>query len=112
MQRTDSVTTASINSSKILLKYEKYFGTLPVIVSFECGLRYDSGSGEASILYRQKQHTVSMIISICDFYDAIMKHRNFREGCSRDEICDLMTREKKGWFHPQLLDKFFKTIEA
>ena len=110
MQRTDSAVEASIKGSKILLKYEKSFGTLPVIVSFESGLRYDSSSGEVSILYKQKQHTVSMIISICDFYDAAMKHKSSEGGSSRDEIYNLMTKEKQGWFHPQLLEKFFKII--
>lgn len=110
MQRTDFAAEASINGSKMLLKYEKYFGTLPVIVNFESGLRYDSSGGENSILYKQKQHTVSMVISICDFYDATMRHKNFVGGCSRDEIHNLMTKEKEGWFHPQLLEKFFKII--
>jgi HD-GYP domain-containing protein (c-di-GMP phosphodiesterase class II) len=52
-----------------------------------------------------------MIISICDFYDAAMQYKNSQGGCSRDESYNLMTKEKEGWFHPQLLEKFFKIME-
>lgn len=99
----------TILGAQIMLKYVDSLGILPVVVSFEHHLKYDS-SGYPRLPLLRKQHIASSIVSICDVYDALSQRRSYKQDYSPDLVYSIMNRNEGGSFDPQLLDKFFKFI--
>lgn len=99
----------TVLGAEILLGYVDTLGILPVVVSFEHHLKYDL-TGYPKLSYRQKLHIASLIVSICDVYDALYQRRGYKMDYSPDMIYNLMIREKGTAFEPILLDKFFKIM--
>ncbi len=93
----------------ILLKYIDTFGVLPVLVSFEHHLRYDS-KGYPRISFRYKPHIASFIVSICDVYDTLSQRRSPKYNYPADAIYSLMMKEVGRAFDPDLLGIFFRII--
>ncbi|MDD5237906.1 MAG: hypothetical protein PHU96_02980, partial [Candidatus Omnitrophica bacterium] len=93
----------------ILLKYVASFGILPVVVSFEHHLKFDM-TGYPKIPFLQKPHIASLIVSICDVYDALFQRRGYKLDYSPDMIYNVMIKEKGTTFEPLLLDKFFRLM--
>ena len=98
-----------IVGAEIMLKYADTLGILPVVVCFEHHLKYDL-SGYPKLSFPQKPHIASLIVSICDVYDALSQKRGYKNDYSPEMIYEIMMREKGMTFEPQLLDKFFKII--
>jgi len=97
------------SGAQILLKYVDSLGVLPVIVCFEHHLKYDL-SGYPKLTFYQKPHIASLIVSICDVYDALSQRRGYKRDYPPEMIYDLMNREKGSTFEPALLEKFFKIM--
>lgn len=95
--------------AEMLLKYVDGLGILPVVVCFEHHLRYDL-KGYPKVSSYQKPHIASLIVSICDVYDALSQRRDYKSDYPPKMIYDLMMKEKGEAFQPQLLDKFFKIM--
>jgi putative nucleotidyltransferase with HDIG domain len=93
--------------AEILLKYVDNLGVLPAVVCFEHHLKFNL-SGYPKITYPQKPHTASLIVTICDVYDALSQRRNYKNDYPPKMIYDLMMGEKGTTFEPRLLDIFFK----
>jgi len=108
-QEFGSIKSHAILGAEIMLKYVDNLGILPVVISFEHHLRYDS-SGYPRLPLLKKQHIASLIVSICDVYDALSQRRGYKQDYSPDVIYNIMNREKGTYFDPQLLDKFFGFI--
>jgi putative nucleotidyltransferase with HDIG domain len=98
-----------ILGTEILLKYVDVLGILPVLICFEHHLKYDL-SGYPKLSFYQRPHILSMIVSICDVYDALSQRRSYKNDYPPKMIYDLMMRNKGRAFEPQLLDRFFKVI--
>jgi len=94
---------------RILGGYKDALGILPLVVAFEHHLRYDL-SGYPKVAYPQKPHLASLIVSICDVYDALALKRSYKKDYPPDKIHELMMLEKGKMFEPQLLDKFFQFV--
>lgn len=94
---------------KILDNYKDTLGILPLVVAFEHHLRYDL-SGYPKMTYPQKPHIASMIVSICDVYDALALKRSYKKDYPPDKIYEVMMLEKGKMFEPHLLDKFFQFL--
>ncbi|MCX5694193.1 MAG: HD domain-containing protein [Candidatus Omnitrophica bacterium] len=92
--------------AEIMLKYVHTLGILPVVVCFEHHLKYDS-SGYPRSIFPRKQHIASLIVSICDVYDALSQRRGYKQDYSPDVVYGIMNRDKGSAFDPELLDKFF-----
>jgi hypothetical protein len=58
--------------------------------------------------YSRKPHPASMMVSICDVYDALALKRSYKKDYPPEKIYELMMLEKGKIFEPQLLDKFFR----
>lgn len=99
----------AVSGAQLLLKYTKNLGVLPAVVAFEHHLRYDA-KGYPKLTFAQKPHIASMIVSICDVYDALNSRRSYKRNYPPDLIYNLMQKEKGGSFEPGLLESFFKTI--
>jgi HD-GYP domain-containing protein (c-di-GMP phosphodiesterase class II) len=97
-----------ILGARILDGYKDALGILPQVVAFEHHLRYDL-TGYPKVAYPQKPHPASMIVSICDVYDALALKRSYKKDYPPDKIY-VMSMEKGRMFDPLLLDKFFQFV--
>jgi HD-GYP domain-containing protein (c-di-GMP phosphodiesterase class II) len=93
--------------AKILDGYKEALGVLPIVVSYEHHLRYDM-TGYPKSPYARKTHPASLMVSICDVYDALALKRSYKKDYPPEKIHELMMLEKGKIFDPQLLDKFFQ----
>lgn len=99
----------TVLGAQILLKYTKNLGVLPAVVAFEHHLRYDA-KGYPKLTFAQRPHIASLIVSICDVYDALNSRRSYKRNYSPDLIYNLMQVEKERVFSPELLESFFEII--
>lgn len=93
----------------ILLKHTDTLGILPALVAFEHHLRYDR-KGYPKLAFAQSPHIASLIVSLCDVYDALNQRRSYKRSYSPDVIYNLMQKERGGAFAPDLLDALFEII--
>jgi len=108
-QEFGRIKSHTVLGAEIMLKYVDNLGILPVVISFEHHLKYDS-SGYPRLPLIRRQHIASSIVSICDVYDALSQRRGYKQDYSPDVIYNIMNKEKGTYFDPDLLDKFFKFI--
>jgi HD-GYP domain-containing protein (c-di-GMP phosphodiesterase class II) len=94
---------------KILNNYTETLGILPLVVALEHHVRHDL-TGYPKLAYPQKPHVASMMVSICDVYDALALKRTYKKDYPPNKIHDLMMTNKGKIFEPELLDKFFQGI--
>ncbi len=99
----------SILGAEILFRYIDALGTLPVVVAFEHHLRYDL-KGYPKLAFPQKPHPTSLLISMCDVYDALFQQRSYKKSYPPQKIFDVMQKENGSAFDPELLEKFFQIM--
>lgn len=104
-----AVKSHTLLGAEILLNYQSGFGILPIVVAFEHHLKYDLTGYPRSARVR-RPHLASLIVSLCDVYDALYQRRGYKVDYSPDVIHGIMTAERGTSFEPVLLDKFFKTM--
>ncbi len=95
--------------TEMLFKYVDAMGILPVVVAVEHHLRYDM-KGYPKLSFARKPHPASLIVSLCDVYDALAQRRAYKRDFPPFKIYNIMINEKGGLFDPQLLDKFFEIM--
>lgn len=105
----ENVKNHAVLGAEILLKYVNTMGILPTVVAFEHHLRYDL-TGYPKLAFSQKPHIASLIISICDVYDALSQRRSYKSEYPPNMIYDFMIKEKGRFFEPALLDNFFNIM--
>jgi len=98
-----------VHGAKILIKYKEDMGILPAVVAYEHHLRYDL-KGYPKIIYPVKPHVASLIVSICDVYDALSQRRTYKKDYPPNKIYEIMNKGKGNLFDPVLLDNYFKII--
>lgn len=108
-QEFSRIKSHTLLGAQIMLKYVDSLGILPVIVSIEHHLRYDM-SGYPRLPLLRKPHLASLIVSICDVYDALSQRRGYKQDYSPDVVYNIMNKEKGVSFDPELFDKFFKAM--
>jgi HD-GYP domain-containing protein (c-di-GMP phosphodiesterase class II) len=94
----------------------RYLATLPdiprlaLIVAYEHHMKYD-GKGYPEPKRRgHKQHVVSQLVSISDFYDALRTERPYRKSMDITTVLELMKEETGKIFNPLLVDNFLKAL--
>jgi len=105
----EKVKSHAVLGAEILLKYVNTMGVLPAVVAFEHHLKYDL-TGYPKLAFTQKPHIASLIVSLCDVYDALSQRRSYKNEYPPDEIYDFMIKEKGKFFESVLLDNFFKIM--
>lgn len=105
----EKIKSHPVMGAQILLKYVSAMGVLPAVVAFEHHLKYDL-TGYPKLAFTQKPHPASLIISICDVYDALSQRRSYKNEYPPDMIYNFMEKEKGKFFDPALLDNFFKVM--
>jgi len=98
-----------LEGTKILLQYVDELGILPVVICFEHHLKFDL-SGYPKVSFYKKPHIASMIVSICDNYDALSQRRSYKNDYPPKMIYELMIRQRGSTFEPQLIERFFRII--
>jgi len=106
-QEFTQVKSHTVLGAEMMLKYVDSLGILPVVISFEHHLKFDS-SGYPRMPLLRKQHLASSIVAICDVYDALLQRRGYKQDYSPDVVYNIMQKEKGASFDPELLDRFFK----
>ena len=99
----------TVLGAEILLKYVDNLGILPVVVCFEHHLKYDL-SGYPRLKLSKKPHIASLIVTICDVYDALLQRRSYKASFAPMVIYDIMNEEKGKAFEPALLESFFRIM--
>lgn len=83
---------------------------LAPLIAFEHHMRCD-GSGYPEIhTTGRRQHILSQIIAISDFFDALRSHRPYRESLNTEEVIAMMRKGRGKDFNPFLLDNFIRSI--
>ncbi|MBM3249940.1 MAG: HD domain-containing protein [Candidatus Omnitrophica bacterium] len=95
--------------AEIMLKYTGSLGILPVVVCFEHHIKYDL-SGYPKTHFYGRPHIASLVVSTCDYYDALSQRRGYKADYPPEIVYGMMQREKGATFDPVLLDEFFKLI--
>jgi len=108
-QEFGRIKSHTLLGAQIMLKYVNTLGILPVVICFEHHLKYDS-SGYPRLPFLRKQHIASLIVAICDVYDALSQRRGYKQDYSPDVVYNIMSRDKGSGFDPELLDKFFRIM--
>jgi len=108
-QEFGRIKSHTLLGAEIMLKYVNTLGILPVVVCFEHHLKYDS-SGYPRLPFLRKQHIASLIVAICDVYDALSQRRGYKQDYSPDIVYGIMNRDRGSAFDPELLDKFFRIM--
>jgi putative nucleotidyltransferase with HDIG domain len=99
----------TVMGAEILLKYVDALGILPVVVAFEHHLKYDL-RGYPKLSFTHKPNIASLMVSICDVYDALSERRGYKADYPPDMIYEIMMKEKGTSFEPKLVDMFFEFI--
>jgi putative nucleotidyltransferase with HDIG domain len=105
----EQVKSHAVLGAELLLKYTNVLGVLPAVVAFEHHLKFDL-SGYPKLPFIRTPHTVSLLVSICDVYDALSQRRGYKLDYSPEMIYNVMLTEKGTSFEPWLLDKFFSIM--
>ncbi|MEK6693124.1 MAG: HD domain-containing phosphohydrolase [Nitrospirota bacterium] len=80
------------------------------IVAFEHHQRYDCLGYPRPILLKEKQHLVSQIVAISDFFDALRSRRPYKRDLEIKEILVLMKKNSGREFNPFLVDNFSRIM--
>ena len=95
--------------AEILTKYTDAVGRLPTVVAYEHHLRYDM-TGYPQLSYPRKPHVASMIVSMCDVYDALAQRRSYKKDFPPKKIYNIMMEGKGTSFDPDLLESFYRVM--
>ena len=98
-----------VKGAEILLKYTGALGILPAVICFEHHLKFDK-TGYPKVAFSQSPHLASLIVTICDVYDALSQRRSYKNDYPPNMIYQIMMKEKGTTFDPELLDKFFSIM--
>ena len=100
------VKSHTVLGAEILLQYVDSLGILPVMIAFEHHLHYDL-KGYPRLAYSRKPHLLSLMVTLCDCYDALCQRRSYKRAYSPEIIYNIMLKGRGKLFEPKLFDKFF-----
>ncbi len=95
--------------AEILTKYKEAVGKLPAVVAYEHHLRYDM-MGYPQPAHPRKPHVASMIVSMCDVYDALAQRRSYKKDFPPKKIYNIMIEGKGSAFDPELVESFYRVM--
>jgi putative nucleotidyltransferase with HDIG domain len=99
----------TVLGAELLLGHTDALTSLPVVVAFEHHLGYNL-EGYPKVRGPYRIHTASLIVSICDIYDALMQRRAYKKGYSPEVVYNIMIQERGKKLSLELLDKFFSIM--
>lgn len=105
----EMIKSHSLLGAELLLKYIDQIGELAVVVALEHHIRFDA-NGYPKLRFQRPLHFISMLVSICDVYDALSQRRDYKNSFPPEKIYNIMREGRGTHLHPELLDAFFKFI--
>lgn len=103
----EKIKSHSLLGAEILLNYVDRLGQLAPVVALEHHLRFDA-KGYPKLRFRRRLHLGSMLIAICDVYDALSQRRSYKNDYPPERIYQIMKAGRGSQFHPGLFDAFFR----
>lgn len=94
----------------------KYLATLPdipklaVIGSYEHHMKYDGSGYPSGKGNGKRQHVISQIIAIADFFDALRTERSYRRAMDLTVIIDMLRQGAGKDFSPVLVESFLSAL--
>ncbi|MBI4687030.1 MAG: HD domain-containing protein [Nitrospirae bacterium] len=94
-----------------------YLSTLPdvpelaIIAAFEHHMKFN-GSGYPETKKRSRQHLVSQIVAISDFFDALRTEKPYRKALGVPVILGLLTEGSVKDFNPLLVENFISSFKG
>ncbi|MCF7873914.1 MAG: HD domain-containing protein [Candidatus Omnitrophica bacterium] len=105
----EEIKSHSLLGAEILLNFVDKIGELPLVVALEHHLKFNSG-GYPRLKFPRRLHLISMLVSLCDVYDALSQRRSYKNSFPPERIYKIMEEGRGSQFHPVLFDNFFKFI--
>ena len=105
-EEMDQVRSHTFLGAQILIQYTDSLGFLPALVAFEHHLKYNL-KGYPKVRFPRRPNVVSLIISLCDCYDALRSRRSYKRDYTPELIYNIMLKDRGQAFEPPLFDKFF-----
>ena len=105
----DKIKSHTVLGAQILMRHVDNLTILPVVVAFEHHIG-DDLTGYPKLFYSRKPHIASLIISICDVYDALTQRRSYKQDYPSEMIYEIMLKNRGNKFPEGLFDKFFSGI--
>lgn len=102
----EEIKSHSTLGAELLLRHIDRVGPLALVTAFEHHLRPDL-KGYPSPKFPRRLHLGSMMISICDVYDALSQRRDYKSEYKPERIYKIMIQGRGQQFQPELLDAFF-----
>jgi len=95
--------------AKILVKYMDTLGIIPVVIAYEHHRRFDL-QGYPKVEFPKRPHVASLIVSLCDVYDALAQRRTYKKDFPPNKIYEIMVEERGKLFDPELFDQFYSSL--
>ena len=81
-----------------------------VIAAYEHHMRYDGSGYPQNKKTIKRQHKISQLVAIADFFDALRTKRSYRSSFNLTEVLKI-TKEGTGtYFNPELIDNFLSVF--
>lgn len=106
----ESIKSHSLLGAKLLLNFTDKIGVFAPVVAMEHHLRYDGTGGYPQLKYSHPLHLSSMMVSLCDVYDALSQRRSYKRDYPPEQIYGIMKEGRGTQFSPELFDAFFESI--
>ncbi|MCF7800288.1 HD domain-containing protein [Candidatus Babeliales bacterium] len=103
----EQIKSHSLLGAEILLKFVDKLGRLAPVVALEHHLKLNLG-GYPKLRFPRRLHVISMLVSLCDVYDALSQRRSYKNNFPPERIYKIMAEGKGSQFHPELFDNFFE----
>jgi HD-GYP domain-containing protein (c-di-GMP phosphodiesterase class II) len=94
-----------------------YLSTLPeiprlaVIAAFEHHMKFDGTGYPDTKRYGRKQHMISQMVAIADFFDAMRTHRAYRRPLGVHDVIRLLMDSAGTDFNPLLVENFIDGLK-
>jgi response regulator RpfG family c-di-GMP phosphodiesterase len=94
-----------------------YLSNLPevpkisLIAVFEHHMKFDGSGYPSTKRPWEKQHLVSQMVSIADFYDALRTEKPYRKALDADTVAGLLVKTSGTDFNPDLVDNFLNALK-
>ncbi|MCF7869556.1 MAG: HD domain-containing protein [Candidatus Omnitrophica bacterium] len=102
----EKIKSHSVLGAAILLNFVDKLGELVPVVAFEHHLKFGSG-GYPRLNFPRRLHFASMLITLCDVYDALSQRRSYKNSFPPEQIYKIMKEGRDSQFDPLLFDNFF-----
>jgi HD-GYP domain-containing protein (c-di-GMP phosphodiesterase class II) len=107
----EQIKSHSLLGADILLKFVDKLGELAPVVALEHHLKFNTG-GYPKLQFPRRLHPISMLVSLCDVYDALSQRRSYKNSFPPEQIYKIMKEGRGTQFHPELFDNFFEFMGA